>query len=143
MTRRLRWRPIMALGTGLTLILSALVATGTPAYAAVQCQVNYAKNDWGSGFTANVTINNLGDPLTAWTLRYSYSGNQTLQNGWNGTWSQSGQNVTVVNAPWNGSLATGANTMTSANFSYSGTNNNPTSFSVNNVPCTGANAPPT
>ncbi|GAA2072798.1 glycoside hydrolase family 48 protein [Actinomadura alba] len=127
------------------LALSGLVAVAQSASAAVQCQVDYAKNDWGSGFTANVTINNLGDPLTGWTLRYAYAGNQRLQSGWNGNWAQSGPNVTVTNAPYNGNLATGASTTTSANFSYSGTNANPTAFSVNDVPCNGANAntPPT
>jgi hypothetical protein len=147
MKRRLKWRPIMALGAGLSLILGAFVATGAPAYAAVQCQVNYAKNDWGSGFTANITINNLGDPLTGWTLRYSYSGNQTLQAGtagWGGNWTQSGQNVTVTNTTYNGNIPTGGTAEgIGANFTYSGTNNNPTNFSINNVACAGANAPPT
>ncbi|HEY7488561.1 MAG TPA: glycoside hydrolase family 48 protein [Streptosporangiaceae bacterium] len=145
MKRRRPWRPIMALGAGLSLVLSALVATGTPASAAVQCSVNYTKNDWGTGFTANVAINNLGDPLTGWTLRFSFTGNQTLQqSGWNGTWTQSGQNVTVVNAPYNGNIATGGSAQgIGANFTYSGTNANPTSFSINNVACNGANSPPT
>jgi hypothetical protein len=143
MVRRRRWRPILALGAALSLLFSAFVATGTPASAAVQCQVDFAKNDWGSGFTANITIHNLGDAVDGWTLRYSFTGNQQLQNGWNGTWAQSGQNVTVTNVSWNGSLATGASTMTNANFSYSGTNANPTNFSINNVACNGANEAPT
>ncbi|MBC6461131.1 glycoside hydrolase family 48 protein [Actinomadura sp. HBU206391] len=145
MRRRHRWRRLTAFGAGVLLTLSSLVVSAGSAHAAVQCQVNYAKNDWGSGFTANITINNLGDPLTGWTLRYAYAGNQRLQNGWNGSWSQSGQNVTVTNAPYNGNLATGASATTSANFSYSGTNTDPTAFSVNNVACNGAaaNTPPT
>ena len=143
MKRRRGWRPILALGAAVSLLLSAFVAMGTPAFAAVQCQVDYAKNDWGSGFTANITIHNLGDALNGWTMRYAYAGNQQLQNGWNGTWAQSGQNVTVTNASWNGSLATGASTMASANFGYSGTNSDPTSFSVNNINCTGAHTAPT
>ena len=143
MKRRRRWRPILALGAAASLLLGAFVTTGAPAFAAVQCQVDYAKSDWGSGFTANITIRNLGDPVNGWTLRYSYSGNQQLQSGWNGTWTQSGQSVTVTNAGWNGNLATGASTTTSANFGYSGTNSDPTNFSLNNVPCNGANAAPT
>jgi hypothetical protein len=143
MKRRRRWRPALALGAAVSLLLSAFVATGAPASAAVQCQVDYAKSDWGSGFTANITIRNLGDAVNGWTLRYSYAGNQQLQNGWNGTWTQSGQSVTVSNASWNGSLATGASTTTNANFGYSGTNSDPTNFSINNVACNGANAAPT
>jgi endoglucanase len=122
------------------------VAVTTSAAAAVACKVTYTKNDWGSGFTADLTIQNLGDALSGWTLRYSYSGNQRLQSGWNGTWSQSGQDVTVTNAAWNGNVATGASVSTGAQFSYSGTNTDPTSFSVNNVTCTGSvptTTPPT
>ena len=34
-----------------------------------------------------ISITNLGSPLTSWTLGYSYSGNQQLAQGWNGTLS--------------------------------------------------------
>jgi hypothetical protein len=85
------------------------LVTGT-AHAAVRCGVDYAKNDWGSGFTDSITLHNLGDRLDGWTLTYSYAGNQTLTQGWSGTWSQSGKNVTVKSASWNGTLATGAGT---------------------------------
>jgi Cellulose binding domain len=33
---------------------------------------------------------------------------ELLFTRWNGTWSQSGQDVTVTNASWNGTLADGA-----------------------------------
>ncbi|MGW3465359.1 cellulose binding domain-containing protein, partial [Streptomyces olivaceoviridis] len=88
-----------------------MLATGTPAAhaASVQCSVDYKTNDWGSGFTADLTITNRGtDAIDGWTLTYAYTGNQKLSNGWNGTWSQSGQTVTVKNASYNGTIATGA-----------------------------------
>ncbi|MDT0319552.1 glycoside hydrolase family 6 protein [Streptomyces sp. DSM 44918] len=111
---------------------------GTASAAAFGCSVNYSANDWGSGFTANVTINNVGDTATTnWTLTYAYSGNQRLQSGWNGTWSQSGQNVTVRDAGWNARIAPGSSVTASANFNYSGTNTAPTSFSVNGIACNG------
>ena len=40
-------------------------------------------------------VNNTDTEIDGWTLTYAYSGNQKLGNGWNGTWSQSGQNITV------------------------------------------------
>ena len=114
------------------------VAMATPANAATGCSVAYAiQSDWGAGFVVNITITNLGSPITAWTLGYSYAGNQTLASGWNGNWSQSGQTVTVTNAAYNGSLATGATALPGAQFSYSGTNLNPTAFTLNGVTCTG------
>ncbi|GAB2870060.1 cellulase family glycosylhydrolase [Actinoallomurus bryophytorum] len=110
--------------------------TGT-AHAAVRCSVDYTKNDWGSGFTASITLHNLGDRLEGWTLTYAYTGNQTLTQGWSGTWSQSGRTVTVTGAGWNGTLATGATAQIGANFAYSGTNTDPASFTVNGVSCDG------
>src|SRR3954470_7280837 len=77
---------------------------GTPsssAAAAAGCDVGYSVNDWGSGFTANLTLKNLGTaPLSGWQISYTYVGNQQLQQGWNGTWSQSGRTVTVTSASW-------------------------------------------
>jgi endo-1,4-beta-xylanase len=99
------------------------------------CAVAYSANDWGSGFTANITITNRGPAINGWTLKYSYAGNQHLSQGWSGTWSQSGQNVTVTNAGWNGTLATGASTSIGANFTYSGTNTAPAEFTLNGTTC--------
>jgi endoglucanase len=114
------------------------VMTSAPANAATGCSVAYAvQSDWGSGFVVNLTITNLGSPITNWTLTYSYAGNQTVTNGWNGNWSQSGKNVTVTNASFNGSLGTNGTASPGAQFSYSGANVNPTSFSLNGVQCTG------
>ena len=100
-------------------------AGGAPAGAATSsCAAAYSvSNDWGSGFTASLTITNNGTAaITGWTVTYSYAGNQTLANGWNGAWAQSGKAVTVVNESYNGSLAAGATTTAGANFNYSGTN---------------------
>jgi cellulose 1,4-beta-cellobiosidase len=127
-----RWRrgvtviAALALGGGVL----ALVAPALPASAATSCSAAYSvQTDWGTGFTAALSVTNNGtSAITGWTITYSYSGNQTLQSGWDGTWTQSGENVTVVNASWNGSLAAGASTSgIGANFNYSGTNTAPTS----------------
>jgi hypothetical protein len=119
--------------------LSAVALAGAaPASAATGCSVSYSvSSQWNTGFTAAITITNLGAPLTSWTLGYSYAGNQQLSQGWSGTWSQSGSNVTVASASWNGSLATNGSTQIGANFSYSGTNTSPTAFTLNGVTCTG------
>jgi hypothetical protein len=118
--------------------LGVVALSQLPAHAATGCSATYTKNDWGSGFTANITIKNLGDALSNWTLTYAYSGNQTLTSGWSGTWSQSGKNITVTNASWNGALAANASTTIGAQFTYSGTNTDPTSFAVNGTTCTGS-----
>jgi cellulose 1,4-beta-cellobiosidase len=115
------------------------VAGAAPASAAAGCSVAYTlQSDWGAGFVTSITITNLGSPITSWTLAYSYSGNQTLTNGWNGNWTQSGKNITVTNASYNGSVATNGTVNFGAQFSYSGTNTNPTTFTVNGTTCTGS-----
>ncbi|MEE1928977.1 glycoside hydrolase family 48 protein [Streptomyces sp. TRM 70351] len=114
-----------------------------PAAAAVQCSVDYSTNDWGSGFTAQVAVTNRGSAvLDGWTLTYDYTGNQRLSQGWNGVWTQSGTTVTVKNASYNARIAPNASVSSGANFTYSGTNEAPTSFSVNGTPCRGAHQPP-
>ncbi|AKN70776.1 cellulose 1,4-beta-cellobiosidase [Streptomyces sp. PBH53] len=133
-----------AMAAALALPLSMLATQHTAAHAAaVQCSVDYKTNDWGSGFTADLTITNRGtDTIDGWTLTYGYTGNQKLTGGWNGTWSQSGQTVTVKNTSYNGTIAAGAGVSTGAQFTYSGTNTAPTSFAVNGTTCAGAHQPP-
>ncbi|MER7715625.1 glycoside hydrolase family 48 protein [Streptomyces flaveolus] len=139
-TRRLWTAAAAALALPLT-----MVGTGsTPARAAaLQCSVDYRTNDWGSGFTADLTLTNRGaDAIDGWTLTYAYTGDQKLTNGWNGTWSQSGRTVTVKNASYNGRVAAGAAVSAGGQFTYSGTNTAPTNFAVNGTPCAGAHQPP-
>jgi endoglucanase len=108
-----------------------LVAVGTPPAGAQtgSCSAAYSvTSDWGSGFTAAITVTDSGSSaITGWTLTYTYTGNQTLTDGWSGNWSQSGETITVTNASWNGSLSAGASASIGANFSYSGTNTAPAS----------------
>lgn len=116
---------------------SATVAVTTaPAPAAGACQVTYAVNDWGGGFTATVTVKNTGTTaINGWTLAFTYAGNQTLSQGWSANWTQSGHTVTATSLSWNGSLAPGASTGAGFNGTYSGANVAPTAFTVNGVAC--------
>ncbi|MEU5046917.1 cellulose binding domain-containing protein, partial [Streptomyces griseorubiginosus] len=140
-TARRLWTAVVA---AMTLPFAMLSAASTPAQAAaVQCSVDYKTNDWGSGFTADLTITNRGtDAINGWTLTYGYTGNQKLSNGWNGVWSQSGQNISVKDAGYNATIAAGAAVSTGAQFTYSGSNTAPTNFAVNGTSCTGAHQPP-
>jgi cellulose 1,4-beta-cellobiosidase len=129
---------LAALALGAAGLGAAALAGATPASAATGCSVAYSvTTQWDTGFGIAITITNLGAPLTSWTLGYSYAGNQQVTQGWNGTWTQTGKNVTVANASYNGSLATGGTVSPGANFSYSGTNTSPTAFTLNGVACTG------
>jgi hypothetical protein len=113
--------------------------TGQPAAAAAGCGATYTvASQWTNGFTANVNVTNLGDPLTSWTLSWSFANGQQVTQAWNATVTQSGGQVTARNATYNGSLGTGATASFGFNGSWSGTNSSPTSFSLNGTACTGA-----
>ncbi|MFI7635908.1 non-reducing end alpha-L-arabinofuranosidase family hydrolase [Nonomuraea sp. NPDC049400] len=110
------------------------------AQAAPGCRVTYTiTSQWQSGYGASVSVTNLGDPVTSWRLTWTFTAGQTITQLWGGTHTQAGSKVTVDNAAYNGSLATGA----SATFGFNGSWNNaanpvPTDFAVNGTACTGA-----
>jgi cellulose 1,4-beta-cellobiosidase len=127
----------VVVGAGLTLtsIVSASAATG--------CSVAYTANSWSTGFTANVVVTNLGSPLTSWTLGFDYAGNQQAGPAWGGNLTQSGKHVTITNASYNGSVGTNGTANPGFNGTYSGTNANPTGFTLNGVACNGSTTSPT
>jgi len=125
---------LLAAGSGTAIV------TATAANAATGCSVGYTVNQWPGGFTANLSITNLGDPVTSWTLKWTFANGQTVTNGWNGSYSQSGSAVTVTNLSYNGSLATGV-AYTGAGFQgtwNNSTNSTPTNFTLNGTACTGS-----
>jgi hypothetical protein len=105
-------------GTGLTAL---------PASAAVGCRVDYqVSSQWTGGFGANVTITNLGDPLSSWTLAWSFAAGQTVTQAWNTTLTQNGAQVTARNAGYNGSVPANGTVSFGFNGSWTGTNPPPT-----------------
>ena len=113
------------------------------ARAAAGCSVTYAvTSQWAGGFTANVGVTNLGDPITSWTLTWSFGAGQQVTQAWNATATQSGATVTVRNMSYNGSLGTGAGTSFGFNGSWSGSNPVPGSFALNGTACTGGVSSP-
>jgi hypothetical protein len=128
-----------------TLAAAGVIVTAGAAQAAVGCRVSYAVgSQWQGGFTANVTLTNIGDPLTSWAVTWSFTAGQTVSQGWNAAFTQSGTSVRAANVSWNASLATNG----TASFGFNGTWNNssnpvPSSFAVNGVTCTGQTAPTT
>ncbi|MDN3355759.1 cellulase family glycosylhydrolase [Actinomadura sp. DC4] len=88
------------------------------------CTASYhVDNDWGSGFTATVTVSGSGTTATrSWKVTWSFGGDQAVANAWNATATQSGAAVTAVNASHNGALAPGASTTFGFQATYSGAN---------------------
>ncbi|GLX05411.1 cellulose-binding domain-containing protein [Microbispora sp. NBRC 16548] len=131
-------------GAGLIGVLAgaaalAGVTTTATAQAATGCAVTYTTNDWPGGFTAAITIQNLGNAINGWTLGFTFpDSGQKVDTGWSATFNQSGQNVTATNVDYNAAIATGASLSIGFNGSWSGSNPTPASFTLNGVTCTGS-----
>lgn len=98
-----------------------------------QCRVNWVVNDWGTGFTAQVVVNG-GRPLNGWTVVFVFPGDQRVQQGWNGQFSQRGDTVTIHPASYNTNVANGQLAL-GFNGSYTTDNQRPTTFTLNGTPC--------
>jgi hypothetical protein len=114
-------------------------STSTPSNST--CQVSYAVTQgWGNGFVANISITDSGpDPIDGWTLAFSFPANsESVSSDWNGTWSETGQAVTVTSLSWNGTLA--ADSGNTVDIGFVGANNgaypSPAAFTLNGTVCT-------
>ena len=137
-------RIVAVLAAGTVTVGLAAVAAPRAALAAVGCRVDYTvASQWQGGFQAEVTITNLGDRVTGWSLGFEFaSAGQRITQGWNATWRQSGRQVAATSMSWNGSLATGGFTTIGFLGTWSGANPVVTAFTLNGVACTGTVTPP-
>jgi hypothetical protein len=139
---RLRLLTVAAVSTTVAAAMGMVAMTAHA--AAAGCRVTYeVGSQWSSGFGATVSLTNLGDPLTGWTLTWSYGAGQQVTQAWNASITQNGPLVTARNASWNGNLATNATTSFGFNGSWAGSNPAPMTFDLNGVTCTGTTTPPT
>ena len=126
-----------------TILLVTAAGTHLAAAAAAGCSVNYTiTSQWPGGFGAAVTVTNLGDPVDGWRLTWSFAAGQTVTQLWNGSYSQSGTQVTVANTSWNGAIATGGSAGFGFNGASAGANPVPADFALNGTTCTGGVATP-
>jgi len=145
MTRALhsaRWRLALAAGIATATMAGGLITTAD-AYAAAGCRVNYAVTaQWPGGFTANVEVTNLGDPLNGWSLVWTFTSGQRITQIWNATHTQPADIVTATNVSYNAVIATNGTVSFGFNGSWSNNNPVPASFALNGVTCTGSTGPP-
>ncbi|GER91263.1 hypothetical protein KDW_54250 [Dictyobacter vulcani] len=128
----------------LILVISSFFVQLQVTHAASYCQVNYSVvNQWQGGFTGNIVIQNTSaSAWNNWSLTYTFpASGQSITQSWNGTATQSGQNVTFVNASYNGSVAVNGTVNPGFNASWSGSNPAPTNFAVNGNACNGSTPP--
>jgi alpha-L-fucosidase 2 len=88
-------------------------------------------SSWPGGFQAEVTVTAGSSPIRGWTVSWTFPNGQVVNQIWGGTHTQSGANVTVTNAAYNGALPAGGSATFGFIASVSGANNPPT-----NITCT-------
>nr|MDT0659647.1 lytic polysaccharide monooxygenase [Micromonospora sp. DSM 115978] len=99
----------------------------TPPPGNAGCSATYTvTGNWSGGFQGEVTVRNTGtSSLSGWTVNWTFANGQTIGSLWSGTHTQSGSQVTVRNAAWNGNLAPNASTSFGFTGSSTGTNTAP------------------
>jgi O-glycosyl hydrolase len=102
------------------------------------CQVAYStQSQWSGGFVAGISITNTGSTaVNGWTLKFTFPGDQQITDTWNGTTSQSGENVTITNASYNGTISPGGNTTLGFQGTWTNSDATPTAFTLNGNACT-------
>lgn len=142
-TRKIPWRVGLVAGGVAALVVAGMTVT-TSAQAAAGCRVAYAvSSEWPGGFTANVNVTNLGDPVNGWNLAWTFPSGQRVTQAWNATVTTSGAQTTAQNMSYNATIATNATVSFGFNGSWTGSNPAPTSFTLNGVACTGNVGPTT
>lgn len=134
----------------------ALVAAGAAwavqappgaAAATAGCAVDYTvTSSWQGGFGASVTIHNLGDAMSSWTLKWTFGAGQTVTQAWNADVTLGSAQVTATNAAYNGAVPSGGTATFGFNGALTGsaTPTTPAGFTLNGAACTGApTGPPT
>ena len=115
--------------------LGIMASSGAIAQGA--CSVDYAAvNSWGNGAQIRTTITNTSAAKTSWELCWTYAGNDTIANLWDGVHTQTGKNVCVKNAGYNPNLP--ANGSVSFGFIVNNPGAAPTAFTLNGAACGGA-----
>ncbi|MEU8229209.1 non-reducing end alpha-L-arabinofuranosidase family hydrolase [Actinoplanes sp. NPDC048967] len=138
MNRSRRTNVVLA-SAGAALLGSAALAVALPASAAAAgCAVNYTVgSEWQGGFTASVSVKNLGDAVNGWSLTWTFAAGQTVSQAWSTELTQSGSAVTARNVSYNGAIATNGEVSFGFNGASTGSNPVPTAFALNGVACTG------
>src|SRR5262245_46198124 len=101
------------------------------------CNLSYRETTfWPTGFQGEITIRNSGPAINGWTVAFTFPATtQTIYELWNGVYTQSGQSVTVSNAPYNANIPTGGSIVFGFNANWSGSHPAPTGLTLNGQPC--------
>jgi beta-glucosidase len=110
--------------------------TGAPTAGTLSCTVRYTvSNQWSNGFVAEVRVTAGSAPVSGWTLRFAFPGDQAITNAWNASVTQSGGQVSAVNQDYNANIPAGGSATFGFQATYSGKNQAPTGATLNGTAC--------
>lgn len=127
--------PTVPVVTPTTPVVTPTTPVITPTTPPSPIQITYQLvSEWQGGFTAIIKICNTGSqPISGWILRFTFPGDQHITQAWNGTVSQSGEQVTIINASYNGFIAPGQCITIGFNGTWKNNDASPTSFTFNSL----------
>ena len=116
-------------GSGVTLHNAADSAT--------PLEANYqAASNWGTGYTGQYTITNPGTAaVNGWKLVFALPKGTSLTSLWNGTYTDTGGQVTVTNEGWNGTVGPGKTVTVGFETESSGKAGQPANCTINGTAC--------
>jgi cellulase/cellobiase CelA1 len=82
-----------------------------------------------------VLTNTSTSPLSGWTLTWSFAGDQRVTDLWNGDFTQSGERVSVTNAPYDATIAPSASVTIGFTGTSTGSDPPPAAFQLNGANC--------
>lgn len=139
-----RLRTGLIAGAATAMMVGGFAVAVSAQAAAAGCRVSYAApSQWQGGFTATVSVTNLGDTLNGWRLSWTFPSGQQVTTAWNATVTTAAGVTTATNVSYNAVVATGATASFGFNGSWTGTNTAPTVFALNGVTCTATTTPAT
>ena len=108
-----------------------------PAAASVSCTVTYSVvHTWPGGLQAQAVLTNTStSPVSGWTLTWPFAGDQQVTDLWNGDFTQSGEQVSVTNAPYDATIAPSASVTIGFTASSTGSHLPPPVFQLNGTDC--------
>ena len=101
------------------------------------CHITYTKSsEWAGGFVVNVVIGNTSSAtINGWSLTFTFPGDQQITSNFNGGFSQSGENATLTNASYNGTIAPSGSVSIGFQGTWKTNDTTPASFSLNGNAC--------
>jgi cellulose 1,4-beta-cellobiosidase len=95
------------------------------------CSATYSlTNSWPGGFQGQVVVTSTGSgTLNGWTLGWTFPGDQQITDLWNGSYTQSGESVTVTSESYDATLAPGATATIGFTGTYASSDASPSSVS--------------